>query len=402
MTTLVIEPFGGLAGDMFLAALLDLEDPRFGLTELVVLAEELVPGEASLHVDETRRGGFRAKQVTVRTPESERAPHRHLADLVELVERAPLSPDGRARARRVFRCIAEAEARVHGAAVETIHFHEVGAVDSLIDVCGAVLALERLGIERVASTPPLVGGGTVSCAHGELPVPAPGTAEILRGLPFLTGGSTERLTPTGAALYAELVDDYEWPDEFRAQGIGYGAGRRDPESGPANLVRVHLGHAGGRGGRTEVWLGEFNLDDAPGEEVGFAVEELRAAGALEVWTSACQMKKDRPGVVVAFLARAAQRTRLEDVAFRNTPTLGVRWSRHERRECGRSERAVELDGHRVRVKERSLGDGVPPRRVDLSPEHDDLAALARATGRSLAELRERVIDLAWAALETRT
>ena len=397
MNTLVIEPFGGLAGDMFLAALCDLDDPRFGLTELALLAEALVPGEADLRLEDARRGGFRARMLTVATPESAHPPHRHLSDLNELVERAPLSESARARARRVFHAIAAAEARVHGADIETIHFHEVGAVDSLIDVCGAVLALERLGIERVASTPPLVGGGTVTCAHGELPVPAPGTAEILRGLPFTTGGATERLTPTGAALYAELVDDYGWPEAFEARAIGYGAGQRDPALGPANLVRVHLGAATQGTSRAEVWLGEFNLDDAPGEEIGYALGRLREAGALEAWTTPCQMKKDRPGVIVACLARAAARVELERVAFAHTPTLGVRWSRHERTECERREHTIELLAQSVRVKER-VRPGVGRSRPDLSPEYDDLAQLARASGLPIAELRERAID---AVLESR-
>jgi len=202
MTTLHLEAFGGMAGDMLLAGLLDLGDPRFTLDDLRELAAALVGDEAQLDLERVLRGGLEASLLTVRTPESDRAPPRHLADCLALIESAPLSDAAKGRASSVFRRIAEAEARVHGCGVEEVHFHEVGAVDALIDVCGAALALDHLGIERVVGPPPLAGSGTVRCAHGEMPVPAPGTAEIMRGRTMVHGGEGERLTPTGAALFA--------------------------------------------------------------------------------------------------------------------------------------------------------------------------------------------------------
>ena len=229
MPTLYIEPFGGMAGDMLLAALLDLRQPAFDLEALRSLAGALVPGECRLALEEVKRGSLRALALEVRTPESERAPERHLSDLLEMVDGSPLGAEARARASAVLRRLAEAEARVHGVPVERVHFHEVGAVDTLIDVCGAALALERLEVERVVASTPYVGDGIVRCAHGEMPVPAPGTAALLRGLSARHGPGGERLTPTGAALLAELVDAFDPEESLRAEATGYGAGARDPE-----------------------------------------------------------------------------------------------------------------------------------------------------------------------------
>jgi hypothetical protein len=411
-TVLWIEPFGGLAGDMLLAALLDLGDARFALDDLRALAAALVPGECELALTEVTRGALRAKHLAVRTGESAHPPHRHLSDLLELLARAPLSERGRERAAACLSRIAVAEARVHGTTPDLVHFHEVGAVDTLIDVCGAVLALEKLEVERVGSSPPLTGEGTVHTAHGELPVPAPGTAEIARGLALSTGGGPgERLTPTGAALYAELVDDYGAPGELSATAIGYGAGTRDPRTGPPNALRVQLAlvpsgaraapgpsgeAASSREPRTRtVWLLELHLDDATGEQIGHLLEELRGAGALDAWTAPLTMKKGRPGVLVSALARPEARHALERAAFDHSSTLGVRWSPRERTECGREELLVVVEGEpvAVKVRHRPHREG-PPSADDLSPEYEDLAALARSTGRSLRELERAAVDAA--------
>lgn len=391
-TTLYIEPFGGMAGDMLLAALLDLGDERFTLEHLRGLAQAIVPGESRIEVESTRRGSLAARLVTVRTDETDHAPHRHLADCAALVEGAPLGDEARRRATAVFRRIAEAEALVHGTTVEEVHFHEVGAVDALVDVCGAALAMERLGIQRVLASPPLAGSGTVRCAHGEMPVPAPGTAEIMRGLPLELSGEGERLTPTGAAILAEYVERFEPPSVFRAAGVGYGAGHRDPRVGPPNLVRVQLGEESRSGAAAVAWRMDFNLDDMSGEAIGFLVGRLRAAGALEAWTTSVQMKKDRPGVIVSALCREERRTDLERAAFDHSTTLGVRWTRHARTECERETLEVEVLGHRVRVKRR-IREGAGTR-LDLKPEHDDLARLAEETGRPLAELEALAVEAA--------
>jgi len=394
---LLVEPCGGMAGDMFLAALLDLGHPGFTPADLEALARALVPEALDLAIEETERGGFRVRTLRVETRESHHPPHRHLSDLLALLAASPLSTGAAARAGRVLRRLAEAESRAHGIAVEEVHFHEVGAIDTLIDVGGALLALERLGVERVLATPPYVGGGTVRCAHGELPVPAPGTAELLRGMPHRRGPGGERLTPTGAALLAELAEAFEPEETLVVEREGYGGGQRDPEEGPGNWMRVALCRGGAPGARAEVWQLACNLDDLTGEELAFLAEGLRAAGALDVWTVPVVMKKGRPGVVIEALARAAQRAALEEVLLRHSSSLGVRWTRCERREWERAELTVELHGAPVRVKHRRSPAGAPSA-LDLSPEQDDLAALARATGIDLRTLEHAAVELARARL----
>ena len=404
MATLLLEPFGGMAGDMLLAALLDLSDPRFVLSDLAALAESLVPGECRLSVERAWRGSLSGLLLTVHSQESAHPPHRHHADLAALLQRAPISERVRDRTLSALWSLAKAEARVHDTTPEEIHFHEVGAVDTLVDIAGAALALERLDVDAIRSTPPLVGSGTVHCAHGEMPVPAPAVAELLRGRPVNLGGGCERLTPTAAALLATWVEDFEVPREFLARAIGYGAGHRDPSEGPPNIVRVQLGELPRSPARAPVLQLEVNLDDMSAEEIGHAVQRLRSAGALEVWTSPVFMKKDRPGTLVSALVRESARATVEAEVFEWTSTLGLRWHGVERTECARSEIVVELAGVPVRVKrrERPVYPGASPAgERDLSPEHDDIVRAAEHAGLSLREASARVVRSALERLARR-
>ncbi len=406
MTVLLIEPFGGIAGDMLLAALLDLQDPRFKLQDLEELAEVLLPGRVRLELESTRRRGLRGLHLTVHG-EGERPPTRHLSDLVSLLEAVTLSERVRAESVAVLTRLAEAEAHVHGIPVDQVHFHEVGAIDTLIDVVGASLALERLEVESVFSSPPLVGGGTVTCAHGVLPVPAPAVSELLRGRevrrPAPEEADGERTTPTGAALLCQWTDRFELPMRFTNESTGVGAGTRDSERGVANLLRVELGSTSvsGEPQRREAWCMEVNLDDMSPEEVGHALQQVREAGALEAWSVAAQMKKDRPAAVLCALARAEQRVALEASVFRWTSSLGVRWTRLERSECEREQRRVDVAGSSVRVTLRHRPEylaGEPFGEADLFPEHDDLVQAAQAAGLTLREARARAIEALLQAL----
>ena len=408
MLTLYIEPFSGMAGDMFLAALLDLGDPRFTLEDLRALAHALVPGECTIELETAWRGNLSGKLLTVRTAESERAPHRRLADIERLIASSPLSPAARDRSLAVFTRIAEAEARVHGTTPDEIHFHEIGAVDTLVDVCGAMFALERLGVASVLSQAPITGTGTVACAHGEMPVPAPAVAELMRGRPIsIAGGGGERLTPTGAAILCELVREFHPPGDFVCERIGYGAGARDPEVGPPNVLRVELGRALPHAERhvhahAAVLQMEVNLADMTGEEIAHAARALREAGALDVWSVPATMKKERPGVVLSALCRAEQRAAIEEALFEHTTTLGVRWLACERTECARRTVEVDVAGAKVRVKvrERPGDPGARPFDArDLSPEHDDVARAATALRIGLREAERRAIELALDALK---
>ncbi len=398
MNTLYIEPFSGMAGDMFLAALLDLGDPRFTLVDLRSVCDALVPGESRLDVETVWRQNLSGRMLSVHTSETDTTPHRNYADIERIVLGSSLGDGVKQRALAVFRRIAIAEGHVHGCSPDEIHFHEVGAVDTIVDVCGACFALERLGVSRVTASPPVTGTGTVKCAHGTLPVPAPAVAEILRGRPMsISGGGGERLTPTGAALLAELCPTFEPPHAFTAELIGYGAGHRDPKEGPPNVLRVQLGVEAASTRRTNVWQVDVNLDDMTGEELAFAADKIRDAGALDVWMQSVVMKKGRPGVVLSALCRAEERARIEQTLFDATTTLGVRWTPYERTECERRIVSVEVLGARVRVKvrERPSANGRSTlERKDLSPEHDDVAALAREQGRSLREVESLAVDAA--------
>jgi uncharacterized protein (TIGR00299 family) protein len=399
---LLVEPFGGMAGDMFLAGLLDLGDPRFQLSDLVAFADAVVPGEAGFSAETVWRGSLSGLHLDVRTPETGKTPHRGLADLTAILGAADLSSEARGFAVRVLTRIAEAEGRVHGCGPEEVHFHEVGAVDTLVDVGGAALALDRLGVERVFITPPILGEGTVTCAHGEMPVPAPATAELLRGLPQRTGGGGgERCTPTGAALLAEMgalgraggASSFELPNlEWSVASVGYGAGTRDPEHGPPNLLRVQLGApaspGGGSTGNGLVDEVRVNLDDLPSEAIGDLVVGLREVGALDVWTTPIFMKKDRPGVLLTALVRPAEREAACAILFERSSTFGVRWSSAHRIEAERRTLTVSVEGVEVRLKERVRPDyegRSPDGARDLFCEHDDVVRLARRLGVPLRE-----------------
>jgi len=360
---------GGLAGDMLLAALLDA-----GASEAALRG---VPGRlgldgVSIEIERVERHGISALHVDVA---SERpAGERSWPSLREQVAAAAV-PE---RALRVLERLAEAEADVHGIPVEEVHFHELGAVDTLVDVVGAVTLLDELRVERVVCSPLPSGRGVVRTEHGVLPLPAPATAALLVGAPlFGVDLEAELVTPTGAALASTLADGWGPLPPMTLERVGYGAGTADWAE-RANLVRVLLGR-GVEGGETDVVLLETNLDDLLPELVPDAVERCFAAGALDVWTAPVGMKKGRPGVVLSALARPAAEAAVARAILEETTALGVRVARLRRYELEREERSVALDGQVVRVKLGRL-DG---RIVNVAPEHDDCLAVARATGASV-------------------
>jgi uncharacterized protein (TIGR00299 family) protein len=368
---LYVDAIAGVAGDMLLAALLDagasLERIRAGLAGLGVEGLEL-------DVERAERHGIGAARVRVGAPREH--VHRDWAAVRELIDRAALPARAGARAHATFARLAEAEGRIHGVPPDRVHFHEVGAIDALVDVCGVALALEDLGVDRVACSPLPAPRGFVHAAHGRLPLPAPATLELLRGAPFEgVELDVELVTPTGAALVAALAESFGPLPALELEGVGYGAGARDLRERP-NIVRAVLGRARDASGPRPARLLEANLDDLLPELVPDAVEACFAAGALDVWVTPVQMKRGRPGVVLAALARPEAEPAVVEAIVRSTTTLGVRVTRVERHELERAQGRVEVDGHVVAVKVGRLEGGV----VNLAPEHADVARVAGALG----------------------
>jgi uncharacterized protein (TIGR00299 family) protein len=373
---------------MLLAALLDVGADRERLGRGL---EALPIGRIELAVGETERHGLRAARVDV-VAEPEQV-HRTWSDVRDLIEGAGFPERVERRAQEAFRKLAEAEARVHGTSVEAVRFHEVGALDAIADVCGVALALEDLDVDRVVCSPVPAARGFAEGAHGRLPLPPPATLELLEGAPIYgVDLDVELVTPTGAALLATLAEEFGPPPSMRLEGIGYGAGSRDLAAIP-NVVRVLLGEAVEERPMATVSLIEANLDDLSPELVPDAAEACFAAGALDVWATPVQMKKGRPGIVLSALARPADERRVAEAVLRETSTLGLRIAELRRWELERDEQTVEVAGDRVRVKIGRLDGEV----INVAPEHDDCAAVATRTGRSV----KSVWAAAFAAVQDR-
>lgn len=365
---------GGLAGDMLVAALLDA---GADVDVLRRVSGRLGLRDVEIAVEEVERGGLRA--LHVRVSSGTQPPRRSWREIRSVVLDADLAGDVRARALAVLTRLAEAEARVHGVAPEDVHFHELGAVDTLIDVCGAVSLLSDLEVERVVCSPLPIARGFIAGGHGLLPLPAPATAELLRGVSVVgveEGGET--VTPTGAALASVLAESFGSLPPLVVESVGYGAGSNDPPDRP-NVVRVLLSTPHEISSNGEVSLLETNVDDMSPELVPDTVERCFDAGALDVWTVPAQMKKGRPGLVMSALVRPSRESSVARVLFEETSAIGIRVSRLRRYELEREERKVPVEGGTVRVKIARLDGGV----VNVAPEHDDCAEIAKATGRSV-------------------
>jgi pyridinium-3,5-bisthiocarboxylic acid mononucleotide nickel chelatase len=374
MPLLVLEPIGGIAGDMFLAAALDLGLDRAALE--AALRTLRVPG---WRLEVTRRSdsGIAATHLDV-VVEGEQPHARGLREILALVDASGLSARAKAAARAVFERIGRAEAKVHGIPLEEVHFHEVGAVDSIVDVCGAAVALDLFGWPRVVSAPPELGRGLRRAAHGPLPIPPPAVLEILVGKAIRPGGPAgELVTPTGAAILAELAEVGPLPP-FVPGRIGYGLGTSAWPDRP-NVLRMTLGEETPRGAgpsASALWVLEANLDDCPGQLVARAIEAALEAGALDAWAAHVTMKKGRPGFLLSALAEEPRREAVARVFLEETTTLGVRRHAVERDVLERELVTVETAYGPVRVKVGRLQG----RELGAHPEWEDCAQRAREKG----------------------
>ena len=355
------DAFSGISGDMTVGALCDAGAPW----PLVQAALESLSLGAAFHLEKTKRKGIAASKFSVQG--GEQKAHRHLPHIEKIIAAGNLSNRARNNSLAVFQQLGQAEAKSHNIPVERVHFHEVGAVDSISDIVGACVALDALNVSEVYASKINVGSGTVNTEHGVLPVPAPATAELLRGKPiYAAGPETELTTPTGAALLTTLAAGFGAMPSLCIEAQGFGAGERE-FPGQANVLRVVLGHASGAAESTTVTVLEANIDDSTGEVLGFAMERLLDAGALDVTLEPVHMKKNRPGTRISVIARPEDADALAAIVFRETSTLGLRLYTAERRVKARSLREVQTSFGSVRIKE--AGDG-------FSPEYDDCRRLA--------------------------
>lgn len=354
---------------MTLAALIDLgvdvEAIRTGLDSLGL--------PITLRVDKIKKGGFAATQVTIEAPPETR--HRYLSDIEEIIHRGQLTPGQVALATKIFHRLAQAEAQAHGMDIDRVHFHEVGAIDSIADIVGAAIGFDSLNLECVTSRSVPTGTGTVQCAHGIMPVPTPATAILLQGVPLAnTPIRGELTTPTGAAILTSIVQSWSECPVMTVERIGCGAGTRELLDQP-NLLRIFVGEkeAEPTAETDRVWMLETNLDDLPAEIIGYCFEQLLAAGALDVFTTPVQMKKNRPGIMLSVLADETHVSSLEEILFRETATFGIRRYPVLRHKLQRESIQVDTVWGAIAAKRGWRGQGPPL----MTPEYEDCARIAR-------------------------
>jgi uncharacterized protein (TIGR00299 family) protein len=362
--------FSGVSGDMTLGALVDagcsVERLRLELGALQVPGWELT-------AEKVWKNGMAATYVKVKA--EDQAKHRSLSAILEILQKSNLDSKVRDQASAIFSKLGEAEARVHDVPLEKIHFHEVGAVDAIVDIVGACIGFHELGIEKFACSPLNVGGGTVKMAHGVLPVPAPATANLLQGKPTYSNGvQKELVTPTGAAIVATLCGSFGPQPPMSVSAIGYGAGTADLEGQP-NVVRILIGEAAEKqvaGFDEEIAVIEANLDDMNPQIYGYFLEKALSAGALDVYTTPVQMKKNRPGTLLTVLCKPEEIQSLMALIFAETTTFGARTYRARRRVLPREFVNVKTDFGEVKIKVSRVNGKI----LHVAPEYEDCRRLA--------------------------
>jgi uncharacterized protein (TIGR00299 family) protein len=378
--------FSGISGDMVLGALVDA---GADLREIEAGLRGLGLENWSISAEKVQRGAIFATHVKVKSGEEHH--HRGLSVILKRIEGAHLAPRVAARATKIFERLAVAEAKVHNIEVERVHFHEVGAVDSIVDIVGSAIGFELLGIDEFACSRLDVGGGQVKTAHGLLPVPAPATAELLRGAPTYSSGiQRELVTPTGAAIATTLATRYEEIPAMTLRAIGYGAGSADLKE-KANVMRLLIGDSvlmetaeSEVSGRWDspVTVIETNLDDMSPQIYGYFAERALAAGALDVFSTPVQMKKNRPGQLVTLLSEPENVTRLIDLIFSETTTIGVRTYDVRRKTLNREFVPVETPLGSVRMKVSRMNGTI----LNASPEYEDCQRIAAERGVPLKQV----------------
>ena len=372
-----LDCFSGISGDMLLGALVDAgadaEALRGEIAKLGLAGVELTFEKCS-------RAGIGGANLTVKVAHDHS--HRSLSKIEQIIGDSALDAGVKERSIRIFRRLGEVEAAIHQIDIEKVHFHEVGALDSIVDIVGAVVGFQLLGIERIYSSPLNLGSGTVKAAHGVMPVPAPATAALVAGVPtYSDGPAVELTTPTGAAVATTLAESFGPMPAMKIAAIGYGAGDKDFKE-RANLLRVVVGETSAGREATEVFVIEANIDDMSPEWAGYVRERLLEAGALDVTLTPVFMKKDRPGYTISAITTPPDREKISSLILAETTTLGVRYYRAERQVLDREIHEVVTVHGSVRIKV-AVEDGEVR---NFAPEYDDCRRLARDKGVPLKEI----------------
>jgi pyridinium-3,5-bisthiocarboxylic acid mononucleotide nickel chelatase len=370
--TCYLDAFSGISGDMLVGALADAGADQAAIIDSIASLD----AGATVSFERVKRSGIGATKYHVEVEEQK--VHRHLSHIVKMIEKAALTEGARRNAIAIFRRLGEAEAAVHQVPIEKVHFHEVGASDSIADIVGACVAFDQLEVATVVCSPVNVGSGTVNTEHGLLPVPAPATARLLTDVPvYSRGPAFELTTPTGAAAAATLATRFGVMPPMKIRSTGYGAGGRDFPDQP-NVLRVVLGEATGADEALTVAVIEANIDDLNPQVLAYAAERLLGAGALDVTLSPLIMKKGRPGNLLRVVAKPEDREALSQIIFAETSTFGLRIHSAERRVHGRSWQEVETPYGTVRMKISTEGD--------YAPEYEDCRRLSAASGIALKHI----------------
>ena len=381
MKTLYFDCFAGCSGDMIMGALVSSGvDPRRLVDQLELL------GLSGWKIDFERvdRSGISSTYARVQTAHEHA--HRHLSDIHKIIYQSGLKQSVKERAALVFSRLAEAEARVHNQPIEKIHFHEVGAIDAIIDICGAAIGFDLLGVDNFISSPLRVGFGMTEMAHGRFPIPPPAVAELLKGKPVYAGDiEGEFVTPTGAAIVTSVCDRFENIPVLKIESTGYGAGTRNPQGFP-NVLRVLLGEIGPAAADETLLMIETNIDDMSPQVFGYVMERAFEMGALDCYLTQTQMKKNRPGTVVSILCRPGDREKFLGLLFAETTTLGARTYEVQRRALARESVKIETQFGIIDVKVARGHNG----HVNVMPEFEQCRAAAAAAGVPLREVQEAV------------
>lgn len=379
MKSLHFDCFAGASGNMVLGALIALGVDRDALKS--ELAKLNVP-DFELAVETVDRSGISSTHVNVVIPD-EKA-HRHLHHIVDIIENSTLSDSVKQRSKAIFTKLAEAEAKVHGTDVQKVHFHEVGALDAIIDIVGSCIGFEMLGIERFTASKLHVGSGFVDMAHGKFPVPPPAVAEIVSNIPiYSTEIEGELLTPTGAAIIATVCSEFGKLPEMKVEKSGYGAGTREYKGFP-NVLRLMIGESTAQDTReTErLTLIETNIDDATPQVLGHVMDRTMAAGALDCWFTPIMMKKNRPATMLSVLCEAETVDQIREILYTETPTLGLRITETEREALSREEVKVNTKYGEISVKRATYKGKI----VNVKPEYDIVSEIATERGISYEEV----------------